>query len=147
MNFISAIISVWHNRNNFDGATSRSEFWYFQLFTLIISNFFILPLDAVIFSYQFHSPVSTLWIIFLMRINTPLIIRRLYDSGTATWKGLVVLIPVIGLPVLIHVNSPLWLLTWSLTIAIFTSYFIYLMQLKSWRRDQPRGIEKIKSLK
>lgn len=37
MTFTQAISSVFKNYANFNGRARRSEFWFFELFTLIIS--------------------------------------------------------------------------------------------------------------
>ena len=140
--FFSAIRSVWRNRSNFDGAATRLEFWYFQLFCFLISNFFILPLDAIIFSYFKHSPISTIWVFVLLRFNFPLVIRRLYDSGTPARYALTMLFIFVGFPLIIHIENPWLFFPLLILILLGSGYFIRLMMLKSWYRDQPRGMQK-----
>ncbi len=139
--FLDTIGVVFSNRHQWRGAASKAEFWKFQLFLAILSNFFILPLDSVVFSYKIHSPVSSLWLAFITYINICLTLRRLYDSGVHYRYGIIGLGIVIGLMIFIHGEDTLW---WFGTALLVVSLIIYvwLMLLPSWDRDTPRGIEK-----
>ncbi len=145
VSFFKAIELVFRQRHDWHGASSRAEFWKFQLFLLLLSNFFILPLDAVIFSYKIHSPVSSLWLLFITYINACLTLRRLYDSGTPYSRGLLGIGIVVGFLLFAHAEGWQWWLSTGLFILSCLAY-IYYMTRPSWDRDLPRGEEKIVEL-
>lgn len=75
----------------FEGRATRSEFWYFVLFNILISS-----------GIGFVSGI--LAIIYVLAVFIPglsLTVRRLHDSGKSGWWILITLIPVIGALVLI----------------------------------------------
>ncbi len=80
----------------FTGRSSRSEYWFFQLFSFII----ILALsflDVAIGTY--YSDYGLLSGLFLLAILIPSIavsVRRLHDINKSGWMILINLIPFIG---------------------------------------------------
>jgi uncharacterized membrane protein YhaH (DUF805 family) len=89
---------------DFKGRASRSEFWYFMLFYLIISLVLSLVDSMVLGSGEKSSGTGLLSSIFSLAMLLPSLgvsIRRLHDIGRSGWWVLVSLVPVIGFIVLI----------------------------------------------
>ena len=94
----------------FSGRAGRPEFWWWALFTLLVSVAAQL-LDWVVFGTPMISftevedatrvfyPLASL-AIFLP--NLAVMVRRLHDTGRSGWWVLIVLIPILGLLVLIY---------------------------------------------
>ena len=100
--FADAIrICVKEKYAHFEGRATRSEFWYFYLFTLIIS----VPYDMAMIFRSFGLEVAAmisggLYIIFCLALFLPQLgvtIRRLHDTGKSGWYWLIVLIPIAGI--------------------------------------------------
>ena len=100
--FADAIrICVKEKYAHFEGRATRSEFWYFYLFTLIIS----VPYDMAMIFRSFGLEVAAmisggLYIIFCLALLLPQLgvtIRRLHDTGKSGWYWLIVLIPIAGI--------------------------------------------------
>jgi len=80
----------------FTGRASRSEFWWFVVFTLLLGAVantldLLLPIDVL----------ATLTSIATFVPNIALGIRRMHDIGKSGWWLLVGLIPIVGLILLI----------------------------------------------
>ena len=87
---------------DFNGRATRSQYWYFVLFTVIIA--FVLGfIDGLIFKTQVLSLIFNLAIIIP---SIALGVRRLHDLGKSGWWYLLVLIPIVG---------PIVLLIWFCT--------------------------------
>ena len=87
----------------FRGRSRRKEYWYFVLFTLIISAVLSL-VDSIIGTSGSSTGTGLLGGIFSLAILIPSIavsVRRLHDIGRTGWWVLIGLIPVIGAIVLI----------------------------------------------
>ena len=83
MNFQRAIKSGFQNYANFNGRSSRSAYWYWELFVVIAANF-----SSAIF--------STLGTLFSIAMIVPSIAvgwRRMHDTGRAGWWSI---IPIVG---------------------------------------------------
>ncbi|HFF3761905.1 DUF805 domain-containing protein [Stenotrophomonas forensis] len=95
----------------FSGRASRSEFWWFQLFIVILS----LPLYVLSFIAGYTQSgtlalVSTgLSVVMWLAVIVPLIavtVRRLHDTDRSGWWYLLMLVPVVGLVVLVFLLLP-----------------------------------------
>ncbi|MBO1906417.1 DUF805 domain-containing protein [Microvirga sp. 3-52] len=98
MNFGPAIKTCLNKYATFSGRATRSEYWYFFLF-LVIVNIVASILDSTIFG-----DMPVLYLITTLALLVPSIaagVRRLHDTDRAGWWLLVGLIPVIGTIVLI----------------------------------------------
>ena len=94
----------------FDGRASRSEYWFYTLFYLIIAivagmldTFLINPMLGA--TPQEAGEGGILQIVLALALLIPSIaigIRRLHDIGKSGWWLLVGLIPIIGALVLIY---------------------------------------------
>ncbi|MGB0894677.1 MAG: DUF805 domain-containing protein [Parashewanella sp.] len=81
---------------DFTDRARRAEFWYFQLFALIVNV--VLSLIAE------FTGVSIFGFIFSIVVILPSLAvgaRRLHDTGRSGWWQLIALIPLIGIIVLI----------------------------------------------
>lgn len=85
----------------FSGRSTRSEYWYFMLFTVLI-NVVLLGLYYY-FDYQYEDAMSNLFIglylchlliVFLPSLS--LLVRRLHDANRSGWFYFISFIPLIG---------------------------------------------------
>ncbi len=101
-----------HRYIDFKGRASRSEFWYFNLFTTLIYMVLYIPIMVSLFSsIETGAPPGTLITVlsgllslFGLAIFLPslgLIARRLHDINKSAWNYLFILIPLIGFILLI----------------------------------------------
>lgn len=100
--FADAIrICVKEKYAHFEGRATRSEFWYFYLFTLIISVPYYMAMIFRSFGLEVAAMISGgLYIIFCLALFLPQLgvtIRRLHDTGKSGWYWLIVLIPIAGI--------------------------------------------------
>ena len=99
MTFSEAISSGFHNYVGFSGRASRSEFWYWVLFTVLVGivasiiDFGVLSSDA--------SPISSIWSLVTFLPSLAMGVRRLHDTDRSGWWWLIAFIPLIGFIVLI----------------------------------------------
>ena len=87
----------------FSGRARRMEYWYFFLFSLIIS-IVLAVVDGVTGSYSAAAGVGLLGGIYALAVLIPglaVSVRRLHDTGRSGWWLLIALIPVIGAIVLL----------------------------------------------
>ncbi|MCH3986136.1 MAG: DUF805 domain-containing protein [Prevotella sp.] len=101
--FRQSLKSVFHHYATFKGRAPRSEFWWFELFEVIV--FFIaslvddLVLDFVYrkFGFQYKGSIGILTLILFVGLLLPglaVFWRRLHDTGRSGWYCLMVLIPL-----------------------------------------------------
>ena len=96
MSFSEAVKDGFDHYAKFDGRASRSSFWWWVLFVVIVSivaNILDSAVDVAIFS-----------IIVSLGLLLPGLskaIRRLHDTGRSGWWVLIGLIPLIGFIVLL----------------------------------------------
>ena len=100
--FADAIrICVKEKYAHFEGRATRSEFWYFYLFTLIISVPYYMAMMFRSFGLVDAAMISGgLYIIFCLALFLPQLgvtIRRLHDTGKSGRYLLIVLIPIAGI--------------------------------------------------
>ena len=86
VNFISAIkICFTQKYATFRGRASRSEFWYFNLFSFI----------AMMFSAGSNTLLGLIFLVLFLPMMA-VTVRRLHDVGKTGWYYLIVLIPYLG---------------------------------------------------
>ncbi len=106
----------------FSGRATRSEFWYFMLFNLILSSlvgilgqtlglFYMIPLEiptmneaGEMVNMMQNIPINLAQMVFglfLMFPSMAVSVRRLHDIGKSGWWYLIVIIPLLGLLVLL----------------------------------------------
>lgn len=84
----------------FSGRACRSEFWFWQLATFIVS-FVISFLITLVTDPQTGSLVSNLVALLVLLPNLAVAVRRLHDTGRSGWNILWGIIPIVGIIVLI----------------------------------------------
>ena len=99
MNFTDAVKTVLTQKYaDFNGRASRSEFWWYVLFTIIASLVLQMVDNAVI-------GLPVLASIFALATLIPGIavsVRRLHDKDKSGWFLLLALIPIVGAIMLIY---------------------------------------------
>tara|TARA_X000001036_G_scaffold219819_1_gene205756 strand:+ start:99 stop:602 length:504 start_codon:yes stop_codon:yes gene_type:complete len=103
MGFFDAVKNILiNNYAGFEGRASRSEYWWFFLFTLMIA----VPLtmiDGALFGWEYEDPTWITWI-FQLAVFLPTLavgVRRLHDSGRSGWYLFVSFIPCVGIILLL----------------------------------------------
>jgi len=91
MNFIDAVQACFAKYTNFKGCASRSEFWWWFVFTLIVT--------AALRALSYNLAAIFSFATFLPSIAVTA--RRLHDVDRSGWWQLLYFFPVIGWMVLI----------------------------------------------
>lgn len=92
--FIEAFQRYW----DFRGRSTRSNYWYFQLFSFIITValFIVDEKFTKIGSIDNFGILGLMYGVFILVPSTMLAIRRLHDIGKSGWWMLISLIPIFG---------------------------------------------------
>jgi uncharacterized membrane protein YhaH (DUF805 family) len=99
MSFTNAIQVCFNKYATFSGRASRSEYWWFYLFTILVNVVF-----SIIFAATQSSVINGLSGLFALAVLLPSLAvatRRLHDVGRSGWWQLLVL-TVIGVFVLLY---------------------------------------------
>ena len=102
MNFGQAIVSGFKRYVDFNGRSSRSEFWWWALFCLIVSV--VLSAVAGHDGMMSESPAAIPLKIFHLAVLLPSIavaVRRLHDTDRSGWWYLLVFAVLVGWIILI----------------------------------------------
>ena len=99
MTFSEAISSGFRNYVSFSGRASRSEFWYWILFNVLVSIALSI-IDLVLVSGN-ATVLSSIWSLATFLPSLAVGIRRLHDTDRSGWWWLISFIPLIGIIVLI----------------------------------------------
>lgn len=115
MGFTEAVRSVFENYATFTGRARRAEYWWFFLFSLIVSVILSI-IDGALFGYSVTSESSdwavsfdvetvgiltSIWSLVTFIPGLAVAVRRLHDTGRSGWWLLIVLVPLAGVIVLI----------------------------------------------
>jgi uncharacterized membrane protein YhaH (DUF805 family) len=98
MSFNDAVTNcLINNYIGFNGRASRSEYWFWYLFSFIISIFTTI-IDGYLFGWEVTDPT---WVSFFVGVSLWLpwlgvIVRRLHDVGRSGWWFLI-LFTIIGI--------------------------------------------------
>ena len=90
MNFTESIKTCYKKFFDFSGRASKSEYWWFQLYGIIIYGLI----------FVFQGDLTTLFSILAIANTIPLwaaAVRRLHDTDKSGWFVLISIIPIIGL--------------------------------------------------
>ena len=90
MNFIESIKTCYKKFFDFSGLASKSEFWWFQLYVIIIYGM----------QFVFQGDLVLVFSILVIANIIPLYaagVRRLHDTDKSGWMVLISVIPIIGL--------------------------------------------------
>lgn len=86
----------------FSGRATRSEFWWFDLFTsLLIYGSFFLGIWVYPNNPEIVFGISGVVMLFLIIPNLSVTVRRLHDVGKSGWYLLMGLIPYVGAIILL----------------------------------------------
>ncbi len=114
MNFMQAVQSVYRNYVTFNGRAMRSEYWWFILFSIIVS-ILIAVIEAGLglgqgmmtrgdgmFSVNYSGGIiSNIWALGNFLPALAVGVRRLHDTDRSGWWLLIAFIPLIGAIVLL----------------------------------------------
>lgn len=97
MDFSQSIVKCISDYATFSGRSSRSEFWWFTLFTTLVAIVSGI-LDSTIFGMDLEDPTPfgmiTSVILFMPAISVT--VRRLHDVDRSGWWFWFFLVPIIG---------------------------------------------------
>jgi uncharacterized membrane protein YhaH (DUF805 family) len=99
MNFGQAIASGFQNYVNFQGRSSRSAFWFWALFSFIVSFAFSTLSGGD--SNNFFGLLGSLAGLAMLLPGLAVAVRRLHDIDRSGWFILLGLIPIVGIIILI----------------------------------------------
>ena len=99
MNFSEAIASGFQNYVTFSGRASRSEYWYWVLFT-VLGGIATAIIDRSLFDTSTISPLNAIFNLICFLPSFAVAFRRLHDIDRTAWWWLIAL-TFIGLIVLI----------------------------------------------
>ena len=102
MDFQTSIKTCFNKFAVFSGRASRSEFWFFALFTLI-AGFVTAIVDQMIFGYgvEDYGPLNTILNVVVFIPSLAVGARRLHDTNKSGWWILTTFIPFVLLVMLI----------------------------------------------
>ncbi len=100
MNFFDAVRSVLSQYVGFSGRALRSEYWYWVLFTVLLSIVTSI-IDVALFPFEDSSPLNSITNLALLLPGLAVSVRRLHDVGRSGWWVLLALVPLIGWIVLV----------------------------------------------
>ena len=95
MTFIEAIKSGFRNYVNFNDRASRSEFWYWALFALLVAIGASI-IDSIVAPANVYGPISGLMGLASFLPGLAVSVRRLHDGDRSGWFVLLHFIPLIG---------------------------------------------------
>ena len=84
---------------DFDGRARRKEYWFFILFTIIVTVFLIV-IDVMTGTFDEASGLGLLSGIYTLATFLPALgvaVRRLHDTGKSGWWAVLSFIPLAGL--------------------------------------------------
>lgn len=90
MTFTKAIRSGFQNYVNFSGRAPRSEYWYWTLFSILVSIASAL-VDVALFPSLNASPINTIVELALLLPGLAVSVRRLHDLDRTGWWLLLIL--------------------------------------------------------
>lgn len=99
-------IGAWKKYAEFSGRARRTEYWYFQLFNMIVSIILVIPMFVMIpLSVRNPGIVNFLMLlmlpfgIFSLAAFLPslaIMVRRLHDIGRSGWWYFIAFVPFVG---------------------------------------------------
>jgi len=86
MNIQTSIKTCFNKYATFSGRASRSEFWFFVLFSILLS-LVTLVIDTMLLGYYAYdfSPINTIAAIITFLPNLAVACRRLHDVNRSGW--------------------------------------------------------------
>lgn len=99
MNMIEAVKAVFSKYVTFSGRARRAEYWWFVLFSFIVS-IVLTAIDFGVLGVR-SGLLGNIWSLAVLLPSLAVAARRLHDTDRSAWWLLVFLIPLIGFIVLI----------------------------------------------
>ena len=102
VSFKEAVVrALTQNYCNFSGRASRSEYWWFYLFTCIVS--WVVSIVVSLFSSELSIMYIASMVVGLAFLlpSLGIAVRRLHDIGKSGWWIFISLIPLIGAIILL----------------------------------------------
>lgn len=96
MNFQQAIVSVFSKYAQFGGVARRSEYWWWTLFSVLVSVPLRLIDTLIDGGTDGVGILSTIWALGTLLPSLAVGVRRLRDAGYAWGFLFLVLIPIVG---------------------------------------------------
>jgi uncharacterized membrane protein YhaH (DUF805 family) len=95
MGFGQAVWSVFRQYVTFRGRACRAEFWWFQVFHLLVS----LAINVLYLATGHHQPgfLLSLWELAILLPGLAVGVRRLHDVGRSGWWSFLILVPFGGI--------------------------------------------------
>lgn len=91
MTFTEAVTSVFQKYATFSGRATRSEYWWFMLFVILVNIVLSIVAEAI------HTPILPgIASLALLLPNLALTARRLHDIDRAGWWMLIIFVPLLG---------------------------------------------------
>lgn len=109
--FVGAVKNTLSKFGTVDGRASRSEFWYFMLFTAVgaalagfvdaaLGTEWVMLADGQQVAYFGH--VQFAWFLATIVPTVTVTARRLHDTGKSGWLQLLLLVPFLGWALLLY---------------------------------------------
>lgn len=97
MNFSQSVVKCLSDYATFSGRSSRSEFWWFYLFTILVT-IVCGAIDVMAFGMEPHDPTpfGSIASIVLFLPSVSATVRRLHDIERSGWWFWLFLLPIIG---------------------------------------------------
>ena len=99
MSMLEAVKACFSNYATFSGRARRAEYWWFTLFSLIVSVVLSIVDGAILGSDM--GLMSSLWSLAVLLPSLAVGARRLHDTDRSGWWLLIMFLPLIGFIVLI----------------------------------------------
>ncbi len=97
MSFMESIQTCFSKYVTFSGRARRSEYWYFALFTGVISSI----LNAVGKNVEAFAIIGGIFGLAVLLPSLAVCVRRLHDINKSGWWILISLVPIVGAILLI----------------------------------------------
>lgn len=106
MVFLDAVVAGYANFLNFKGRATRTEYWFFTLFSLLCGyGMMIIDRGVLGFGAEGGLGFTPLYILVTLVNLLPglaVTFRRIHDIGRSAWSLLFVFIPLVGVILLIY---------------------------------------------
>jgi uncharacterized membrane protein YhaH (DUF805 family) len=102
MGFTQAISHCYSNYVTFSGRASRSEFWFFQLFTVLAAiAAAIVDMSLGLNFAILYGPVYLLFMLINFLPAISVVVRRLHDTDHSGWWYWIAIVPFVGIILLL----------------------------------------------
>jgi uncharacterized membrane protein YhaH (DUF805 family) len=99
-------IGAWKKYAQFSGRARRTEFWYFQLFQMIVAIVLVIPMMVLIVLSTQNSRLLDVAMLSALPFclfafagilpSLAIMVRRLHDTGRSGWWYFISFVPLVG---------------------------------------------------